>query len=145
MKAMAMHALWALMETLSAPTAQQDAAAVARATGFELRKISENAYVVFYEANSVPLRDGVVIGKVDVREFKQGNKPPFIVLKELQGVCLDVAAIERELGALTAPVPPSHPVADALIARDATYKGRRVALGFKWSNPECLSSVSLNG
>lgn len=145
MKAMTMHTLWALIEALSAPAAQQDASAVARAAGLELRQASENAYVVFYEASAVQLKDGVVIGKADVREFKQDSKPPFIVLKDLQGTCLNLAAIERELGPLTPPVPPSNPVPDALITRDATYKGRRIALGFKWSKPDCLSSVSLNG
>lgn len=144
MKAMTMHTLWALIEALSAPAAQQDAATVARAAGVELRQASENAYVVFYEASDVRLKNGVVIGKADVREFKHESKPPFIVLKDLQGACLDVPAIERELGLLTHPVPPSNPVPEALITRDATYKGRRIPLGFKWSKPECLSSVSIN-
>lgn len=146
MKATMMQTLWALIEILAAPAGGQDAAAIARVSGIELRQASENAYVVFYESpGPLKLQDGVVVGVADVREFKTQNKPPFVVLRELQGTCVDVAAIERHLGPVSPPTPPSNPFPDALITRELTFKGQRLALGFKWSKPDCLSSVSFKG
>lgn len=108
MKATMMQTLWALIEILAAPAGGQDAAAIARVSGIELRQASENAYVVFYESpGPLKLQDGVVVGVADVREFKTQNKPPFVVLRELQGTCVDVAAIERHLGPVSPPTPPS--------------------------------------
>jgi len=143
MKAMMMQTLWALIEMLATPTGGQDAASIARVSGIELHQVKENAYVSFYESKGpLKLQDGIVVGVADVREFKTQNKPPFVVLRELGGACVDVAAIERHLGSVSPPTPPSNPFPDALISREVTFKGQRISLGFKWSKPDCLSSVS---
>jgi hypothetical protein len=36
----------------------------------------------------------------------------------------------------------SHP--DAVISLQANFNGKSVWMGFKWSNPECLSKILLN-
>ncbi|WP_418648820.1 hypothetical protein ACNQFN_11145 [Thauera butanivorans] len=39
--------------------------------------------------------------------------------------------------------PPSNPVPNAHITREAKIADQRLALGFKWSVPDCLASIAL--
>ena len=81
------------------------------------------------------------LGKLDIRESKDASKPPFVVISGLQGTCITVDEIRRQMSELTPPVPPSNPVANATITREAKLAGHRMGLSFKWSNPDCLESI----
>lgn len=139
-----MQTIWALAQALSGVLGQPgiDATTVAKTAGVELKLSKENDYVRFYESTQ-PLRlaNGVVVGKLDVRESKDASKPPFVVISELQGNCITVDDIGRHMSELTPPVPPSHPVPNASITREAKLAGHRVGLSFKWSKPDCLESI----
>lgn len=139
-----MQTIWALAQVLSGVLTQPgiDASSVAKAAGVELKLNKENDYVRFYESTH-PLRlaGGVVVGKLDVRESKDASKPPFVVIAGLQGTCITVDEIDRHLSDLTPPVPPSNPVPNASITREAKLAGHRVGLSFKWGKPDCLDSI----
>ena len=144
MKEQIVQTIWALAQALSGALTQPgiDATGVAKAAGVELKLHKENDYVRFYESTrSLRLANGVVVGKLDVRESKDASKPPFVVISGLQGTCITVDEIRRQMSELTPPVPPSNSVPNATITREAKLAGHRMGLSFKWSNPDCLESI----
>jgi hypothetical protein len=143
MKELMMQTLWALLEALVMHTGKMDARTVSELAGVELVMVEENDYMKIYESNQpLKMRDGVVVGIVIVRESKTAEKKPFISLSELSGSCITAQAIERHLGELTFPQPPSNPVPDAKITREATFKGHQIVMGFRWGRPDCLYGIS---
>lgn len=140
-----MHTLWGLAQAFAELQGQPgtDALRVAGAIGVELKLVKENAHVRFYE-NEAPLRlaGGVIAGKLDIREFKVSGKAPFIVISQLGGACIGAEELQRYINALTPPMPPSNPVPDALITRQGRLGKVHVSLGFKWSHPDCLFSIT---
>ena len=140
-----MHTLWSLAQALAELQGQPgaDALRVGGVLGVELKLVKENAHVRFYE-NESPLRlaGGVIAGKLDIREFKAAGKAPFIVISQLGGACIGMEELQRRIGALTPPTPPSNPVPDALITRQGRLGKVRVSLGFRWSDPDCLASIT---
>ena len=76
MKEQIVQTIWALAQALSGALAQPgiDATGVAKAAGVELKLHKENDYVRFYESTrSLRLANGVVVGKLDVRESKDAR------------------------------------------------------------------------
>ena len=140
-----MHTLWTLLDVLMASAGPSDTGIrhLEDVFGVPMRPVSENNYVVFYEASRpIELKDGVTIQKVDIRKFREEGKAPLIVLN-LAGTCVNAKDIESHIGSLSAPEPPSHPVPNAQIQRQAQVKQRTIALGFKYDQPECLYSITL--
>lgn len=79
MKEQIVQTIWALAQALSGALAQPgiDATGVAKAAGVELKLHKENDYVRFYESTrSLRLANGVVVGKLDVRESRTQASPP---------------------------------------------------------------------
>jgi hypothetical protein len=145
MKGIVMQTLWMLLEALATSDSTTTPGDVAKMLGAPVQQVSENNFVAFYEtARPIELQGGIAIGQADVRHFKQAGKPPFIVLNRITGTCVSADSIERHLGRLMPPEPPSHPAPNATIDRRAMIKGVAVTFGFKYDRPDCLYSVALH-
>ncbi len=142
-----MHTIWALVQALSSITGQPDfdPASIAALTGVELKLVKENEYTLFYESEQpLSLDHGVVVGTLEVRQSVQPSRSAFVVLQDLRGSCITMDELRNHVSDLTPPTPPSNPVPNAPITREARLDGQRLALGFKWSVPDCLASIALH-
>lgn len=111
--------------------------------GADLKLVSENEYNLFFE-NREPLvlEDGVVIGRIDVRESRKIIKKPLVILDELRGSCITLGELRLRFFNIAPPIPSSNPVPSASITRYAVYQGKRYVLGFRFNNPNCLYGIS---
>lgn len=143
-----MHTIWALVQALSSITGQADfdPTNITAITGVELKLVKENEYTLFYESEQpLSLDHGVVVGTLEVRQSKQHSRPPFVVLQDLRGACITVDELRNHVSDLSPPTPPSNPVPNAPIIREAKLGEQHLALSFKWSVPDCLVSIALHG
>lgn len=141
-----MQTIWPLVQALSSVTGYPNVepASIAAVAGVELKLVKENEYTRFYESErALSLDHGVVVGILEVRQSKQRVRPPFVVLRDLSGTCITVDELRNHVSDLTPPIPPSNPVPNAHITREARMADQHLALGFKWSAPDCLASISL--
>lgn len=138
-----MHSIWSLIQALSFLGHQYNAADVGGVVGADLKLVSENEYNLFFE-NKKPLvlEDGVIIGRLDVRESKENVKKPLVILDELRGNCITLGELKLRFSSIGPPIPPSNPVPSASITRYAMYQGKRYVLGFRFNNPNCLYGIS---
>lgn len=146
MKEQLMQTIWALVQALSSVAAHPnvESSSIAAVAGVELKLVKENECTRFYESDqTLSLDHGIVVGTLEVRQSKQLASPPFIVLRDLGGTCITVDRLRNHVSDLTPPVPPSNPVPNAPITREARLGDRQLTLGFKWSVPDCLASIAL--
>ena len=138
-----MQSLWSLVHAISLLSSQHTVVELEKTTNMKFSLERENEYVYFYgSTHPLLLKDGVIVGKIDVRQSKNKSRRPFAIIRNLSGTCISIDHISENVSDLSHPTPPAHPYPDAEITRSAYLEGKRYLLGFKWSNPDCLYALS---
>jgi hypothetical protein len=143
-----MQNFWGLLLALSSLTSQHTVADVARLTKITLELKSEDALVRDYQSTApiqLQLNIGTVIATVGVTEpIEKKNRPLFVILQNIHGVCLLKSMLEEYMTEFSAPVYPPHPMPQATITQRAKFNGRYVWLYFSFNKPRCLTHFNFD-
>ncbi|MEJ8860113.1 hypothetical protein WKW79_36685 [Variovorax robiniae] len=135
--------LWELVDTLKnrAPYTREK---IELAINSKLTEVeSSNDVFHFYRGGDLPLREGIVISKVDLRIKRAGVHPGFLVV-DLTGTCVPLESVQRHYARLERTGVPRGRSLEEATSYSSLESWGKLSFGFREKNPGCLAFIAFD-